>query len=295
MDPPSSRAGKKRTKRGDRDKDAAAQDCRPNQLPLAAAAKDESVVSQTMIDMGFEEVDITRAPEQTSFHFGRALLLLLNGLDAQRSKVDTLERFRRHAAKTVRGADCSKLGGDDVLTQYSQRAQSELNFDPRLWDLGQVAGRTTGACFWLCLAAGLAERGPHAFAQALPGDCPEQPAVHELIALGVQRCVDAGVRHSPLGVVAEALRIRFCGGEAAVLLRADMKARIYNAFAGLAVGDSARTEAMYTRWVQRLATSEFANELVVLCVALELAVRITIIPMRSTTCAGAVGYLGVWS
>ena len=130
----------------------------------------------------------------------------------------------------------------------------------------------------MCLAAGLAERRPHAFAQALPDDCPEQPAVHELIALGVQRCVDAGVRHSPLGAVAEALRIRFCGGEAAVLLRADMKARIYNAFAGLAVGDSARTEAMYTRWVQRLATREFADELVVLCVALELAVRIAIVP-----------------
>ena len=57
-----------------------------------------------------------------------------------------------------------------------------------------------------------------------------------------------------------------------------MKARIYQAFAGLDVGGSARTEAMYTRWVQRLATKENADELVVLCVALELAVRITIIP-----------------
>ena len=135
-----------------------------------------------------------------------------------------------------------------------------------------------GACFWLCLAAGLAEHGPHAFAQALPGDCPARQAVDELRALGVQRCVDAGVRHSPLGVVAEALRTRFCGGDAAVLLRADMKARIYQAFASLDVGGRARTEAMYTRWVQRLATREYADELVVLCVALELAVRITIIP-----------------
>ena len=57
-----------------------------------------------------------------------------------------------------------------------------------------------------------------------------------------------------------------------------MKARIYQAFAALGVGGRARTEAMYTRWVQRLATSEFADELVVLCVALELGVRITIIP-----------------
>ena len=178
----------------------------------------------------------------------------------------------------MRGADCGKLGEDDVLTQFSQRAQCEFNFDPVLWDLGQYAGRTTGACFWLCLAAGLSERGPHALAQALPGDCPARQAVGELSALGVQRCIDAGVRHSPLGVVAEALRTRFCGGDAAVLLRADMKANVYQAFAGLAVGGRARTQAMYTRWVQRLATREYADELVVLCVALELAVRITIIP-----------------
>ena len=72
--------------------------------------------------------------------------------------------------------------------------------------------------------------------------------------------------------------MRFCGGDAAALLRANVEARVYNASAGLAVCDSARTEAMYTRWVQRLATREYADELVVLCVALELAVRITIIP-----------------
>ena len=35
---------------------------------------------------------------------------------------------------------------------------------------------------------------------------------------------------------------------------------------------------MYVRWVQRLATREYADELVVLCVALELGIRITIIP-----------------
>ena len=72
----------------------------------------------------------------------------------------------------MKDVDCAKLGEDDVLTQYSQRAQRELNFDPRIWDLGQFVGRTTGACFWLCLAAGLAECGPYALAQTLPGECP---------------------------------------------------------------------------------------------------------------------------
>ena len=151
----------------------------------ADATAAEAAAAQTMIDMGFKEVDITRALEQTSFQFGQALVLLLNGLDAQRTKYDTLERFRRHGTKTVRALDCDVLGEDEVLTQYSQRARDEFQFDARVWDLGQFAGRTSGACFWLCLAAGLAERGPNVLAQALPGNSPAHRAVGRLGAQGV--------------------------------------------------------------------------------------------------------------
>ena len=247
-----------------------------------AVPADEDAAAQTMADMGFKQVDITRALEQTSFHFGRALLLLLNGLDANR----TSERFRRHARKTVKAADVEALGEGQVLTQYSQRARSEFNFDPRVWDLGQAAGSTTGACFWLCLAAGLAECGPHVLAQALPGPCAVRQSVGELVAQGVQGSVDAGVCHAPLGIVAEALRTRFCGTDSAVLLRGDVRARIYMAFAGLAVDGPARTEAMYAGWVQRLATREYADELVALCVAMELGIRITIIPFTRRVARG---------
>ena len=88
-----------------------------------AEAAAEASAAATMIDMGFNEVDITRALEQTSFQFRQALVLLSNGLDAQRTKYDALERFRRHCAKTVRALDCDVLGGGEFLTQYSQRAQ----------------------------------------------------------------------------------------------------------------------------------------------------------------------------
>ena len=94
--------------------------------------------------MGFKQVDVARALEQTSFHFGRALLLLLNGLGANRAN----ERARRRARKTAGGADCKAPLGDEVLAQCSQRARSEFNFDPRAWDLGQHAGSAAGACFW---------------------------------------------------------------------------------------------------------------------------------------------------
>ena len=75
-------------------------------------------------------------------------------------------------------------------------------------------------------------------------------------------------------------------GEAAVLLRDGMKARIYYAFAALDPRGPARTEQMYLRWVQKLATREYANELVVLCVALELGIRITIIPYTPPSAIG---------
>ena len=57
-----------------------------------------------------------------------------------------------------------------------------------------------------------------------------------------------------------------------------MKARVVPAFAGLNVRGPARTDPLYTQWVQKLATKEYADELVVLCVALELSIRITVIP-----------------
>ena len=43
---------------------------------------------------------------------------------------------------------------------------------------------------------------------------------------------------------------------------------------------------MHVRWVQKLATREYADELVVLCVALELGIRITIIPYTPPVAIG---------
>ena len=61
-------------------------------------------------------------------------------------------------------------------------------------------------------------------------------------------------------------------------MRADVKNRIYAAFAFLESNGVQRTELLYERWVQKLATKEYADELVVLAVALELSIRIVIIP-----------------
>ena len=55
-------------------------------------------------------------------------------------------------------------------------------------------------------------------------------------------------------------------------------ARVYPAFATIDARGPARTDSMYRKWVHRLAISEYADELVVMAVALELRVRIHCIP-----------------
>jgi len=193
-------------------------------------------------------------------------------------KSDAQERFRRHGLKVVKSIKCEDLARPSVTAQYAARARELYDVDVEVLDLGQYAGPTSGACFWLCLAAGLAECTAHVVPQALPGAHRVCTALAKLRAQGLSAAVAAGARLSPLGLFAVALRDYFCHGDGAVLLRADVKSRIYPAFAVLSVGGPARTEQLCTRWVQKLATSEYADELVVLAVTLELPVRVVVIP-----------------
>ncbi len=89
---------------------------------------------------------------------------------------------------------------------------------------------------------------------------------------------NANIRMSALGRCAEEPRRYFCDGPNAVLLREDMRTRIVVAFAGLHTRGPARTEQLYRQWVQKLATREYADELVVLAVSLELEIRIVCVP-----------------
>jgi hypothetical protein len=57
-----------------------------------------------------------------------------------------------------------------------------------------------------------------------------------------------------------------------------MMTRIYEAFACLEQDGAARTLSGYRHWVQSLATREYADELVLIAVALELKVRIVCVP-----------------
>ena len=95
---------------------------------------------------------------------------------------------------------------------------------------------------------------------------------------GIASAMKGVARTSPLGLCAEALRSYFCAGTDAVLLKPKIYAKLYPAFAALRNNGPVRTEDMYKRWVGKLNTKEYADELVVLAVALELPVRLVVIP-----------------
>ena len=131
--------------------------------------------------------------------------------------------------------------GMTVLEQYKQRAHTH-------YQVGM-----TGACFWLCLVAGLAECDEGVLAQALPGDHTACKCLARVRAIGVPECAAADPRHSDLGGCAEARRANFCSGATAAMIRPDLMARVYPAFAGLDVHGAARTDKLYRQWVCKLA------------------------------------------
>ena len=150
-------------------------------------------------------------------------------------------------------------------------------------DLGQHAGNTSGACFWLCLAAGLAECNEDVLGQALPAEHDALAVVAHLRSEGAifRHAIyndPVDIRYSALGKLAARLREYFCSGPTAALFRPDVKDKICAAFASLPVRGKQRTEQLYEGWLHKLASREYADELVVLAVALELSMRIVVIP-----------------
>ena len=63
-----------------------------------------------------------------------------------------------------------------------------------------------------------------------------------------------------------------------MLLKPKIQAKVYYAVAALGNNGPVRTDAMYQQWVERLATKEYADELILLAVAMELSIRLVVIP-----------------
>ena len=254
-------------------------------LSSEAGAAAEETARQNIIDMGFSLEDMTLALESVQFNFQKAFIRLLLGLDDKRHMVDgaVTKRFARH--RSQRTKHTKDLTDEKKYPQrehqYRTRSMESFGIRVHIWDLGMNADNTVNACFWLSLAAGLADCEGDVFGQALPADHAMRDLLGQLRRPeALADCMKNGVetvRTSPVGKLAKALRHHFCNGDSAVLLRNDVQRKIFQAFACIA-GGTAATESDYTRWVLRLAQSEFADELVVVAVALEFSIRIVVIP-----------------
>jgi len=200
-------------------------------------------------------------------------------------------RFRRHSAKRVFGISADVLGSTSVRCSYEARARRDLGITVRAIDLGQYAGRTSGACFWLSLAAGLAHARwePPPPLQALPEWAEASLLLIQVRATPIDELDVASatctVRGAPVGLLAALLRRYMCEGPQAVMLRADVFNKLFPAFAVLSDGGENQMLCSYKAWVQKLATREFADELVVLATAHELQVQITCVPHTPETSA----------
>ena len=74
------------------------------------------------------------------------------------------------------------------------------------------------------------------------------------------------------------LRHHMSAGDDAAMLKSYIRDSIYQAFAALGVGGPPQTLQCYKCRVAKLASNEFADELVVLATAMELNVRIVRVP-----------------
>ena len=97
-------------------------------------------------------------------------------------------------------------------------------------------------------------------------------------ANGVLAFTTLNPQYTELGARTEGQRTYFCSGTAAALTRPDLMARLYPTFAALDVRCPSRDESVYRKWVHKLPSSEYADELVVLAVALELRICICCMP-----------------
>ena len=135
---------------------------------MQSVATEEDWAAHVIQCLGFDETSCTQAVETCDFSFSRALRLLLLGNGRAKANQVGVTHFRRHTTNRVYGIPEQTLLGDPVRAAYEERARRELDMQTRAVDLGQYAGATTVACFWLSLAAGLAHARWGVPGQALP-------------------------------------------------------------------------------------------------------------------------------
>ena len=249
---------------------------------------DEDSAFVAMRELGFADDVVKAMLEACEFSAPAALKTLLLGRDLERARHVRDSCFQRQAAlKTLGAASVSRLCDMSVREQYETRSQEDLQFHADIVDLGQHAGGTTGACFWLSLAAGLSRTGwtipiqSDAFADVSPTLLRR---VSEMSVTDMNvGCRSRALDSSPVGELAVRLRHSFCAGPSALLLQPRVLQTVFPAFALIAHRADRASMSSYKKWVGRLACTEYADELVVHVVARELGITIRVVPYTPRT------------
>lgn len=169
---------------------------------------------------------------------------------------------------------------------YPFRAASRFARDRpyAVCDLGILAGRRENACLWLSVIASwarCADNANHvAHDDVLQRIVGELPAVAQTAHLFLQK----GLRspNDVVGSLADQLRQHLCGRNG-VMHHSVMIRRWFPAYAAHQQhhGTGVASRADYTRWLLGVAESEFADEIVLACLADYLRLWIVAIPSRT--------------
>ena len=233
---------------------------------------EESWAHNVMHELGFSVDSVGAALDKMDNNFPKALAFLLYG-DVSRKTLS--KQMQRHTQKGTRPVPAVffKARLNEKFAHYIERAQEDLQLVVEAKDFGMYAARTVNACFWLSLAAALT-RSSWAISNRLRDALPGFESARNVSLPAHTK----DVRCSELASLAAQLRHHMCLGEEAAMLKPYIRDSIYQAFAALGDGGPPRTLQSYKAWVAKLASNEFADELVVLATAMELNVRIVCVP-----------------
>ena len=253
---------------------------------------DNAEAISVMRELGFSENVVLAMMREFDSSGPDALRALLLGRDLERARHASGSCFMRHGSlKTVISSGIARLCDMSVRNQYEARVREDLGRRATVVDLGQYAAGTSGACFWLCLAAGLSRcdwampEDSHAFNNVDPGLMDKVAAMtHEQLDVG---CNSRVLEHTAVGDLALRLRRHFCAGADAVLLRPEAIETIFPAFALMGRRTDRAGLKHYQRWVSRLAETEYADELVINMVVRELGISLRMVPFTPSTAASS--------
>ena len=169
--------------------------------------------------LGFDQKVVGEVLEHVEWSFPQAWSFLLN----RNGKARVSYRFRRHTMqKKVLHIDLTKAAAASVREEYEQRAQQEFHKHFIVVDFGQHAASTIGACFWLCLAAGLSRSAWQPGAHTLLSSADTLQllrGVRAMPLIALDGAPPSRIEHTALGRLAYKLRKHMCAGSASVLMR----------------------------------------------------------------------------